>query len=260
MMPPVMPTLTARNADRHALYETAVQQPIAVIQLIERLLGARRHEPLTLREDFCGTAFLSATWVRSGPDRRAVAVDADRRLIAYARRRHQLPLGAAAGRLRLAHARVLNCRARADVVASLNFSHYIHHDRAALLRYFRHVRRVLRPGGLFLLDSYGGPGAIAPCTDRRDYGDFTYLWQQESFDPLTHRVVNRIHFRFRDGSTIRDAFTYNWRLWSVAELREALHETGFSRLRACYESERGFVERIDPSAHDAWVAYLSARR
>lgn len=258
IMPPVMYTLNARNADRHSLYETAVQQPIAIIELLESVLPARHAAKAALREDFCGTAFLSATWVRGGESRRAVAVDNDRRIIAYARRHHRRPLGPAAWRLRMVCSDVLRCKAKADVIASLNFSHFIYHDRPALLKYLRHAHRCLHPRGLLLLDAYGGPGALSPCLDQRRCGDFTYLWQQESFDPLTHRVVNHIHFRFRDGSKLQNAFTYDWRLWSIAELRELLHEAGFKKLMVRYESPAGFVPRINPAKLDAWVAYLIA--
>ena len=33
--------------------------------------------PVTMREDFCGTAILSATWVLSSPDRKALGLDLD---------------------------------------------------------------------------------------------------------------------------------------------------------------------------------------
>lgn len=249
---PVMP-------DRHELYEIAVQQPERMVGFIERayseICGG---DARVLREDFCGTANLATTWVRSASDCRATAVDSDASVLRYAQRRHRVSLGAAASRLRLINNDVLRCRAVADVIVSLNFSHFIYQTREDLLRYFRHVRRCLAPRGLFICDAYGGPGAQRPSTDRRRFGDFTYLWEQASYDPITAQVVNHIHFRLRGGHRINRAFTYHWRLWTLAELRETLTDAGFPEPRIWYETDRGLTERFNPANAEAWVAYLVA--
>ncbi len=254
--------LTARNADRHQLYEFAVQQPVLMVGFIEHLFkGLRRGPCKVLREDFCGTANLASTWVRSGRDRRAIGVDISAGMIRYADRRNRKPLGDAAKRLKLVRADVRRCSVgpRADVLVSLNFSHFIYKTRADLLAYLRHARRRIRPGGLIILDAYGGPASLKECTDRRRFDDFTYLWEQLDYDPITHEVINVIHFHFRDGSKIRDAFTYWWRLWTLPELREILEEAGFTHVRNCFEVDDGFSEKFDFAEHDAWVAYVVAR-
>ena len=251
----------ARRYNKHALYEIAVQQPELLIgmveQVYEQLTGG---QPVTLREDFCGSAHLSSTWVAGDPARRAVAVDNDPKVIRYAERHNRLPLGDAAKRLKLIEADVTRCRASADVIASLNFSHSIYTTREAMLKYLKHARRCLKPGGLFVLDLYGGPGAMQPCLEAREYGDFDYLWEQESYDPLTACVVNHIHFRFPDGSHMKRAFTYRWRLWTLVEMRELLTEAGFDDLAVTFESEDGFDESVDTAELDAYVAYLLAHR
>lgn len=250
-------TTDAKRADRHALYEIAVQQPLLILDLIENRFNG---EPLVLREDFCGTANLASTWVANHPRRRrAIAIDSDSKVLAYAERRHRRSLGAAANRLRLIEGDVMRCAAKADVIASLNFSHFIYKTRRELLKYLRHARRCLASGGMMLLDLYGGPGAMAPGIDERPFGDFTYLWEQASYDPLTAVVRNHIHFRFPDGSERRRAFTYDWRLWTLAELREAVIEAGFRDIEVWYEGGEAFERDIDTAEYDAWVAYLIAR-
>jgi len=247
--------------DRHQLYEIAVQQPERMVAFIQRAYRQlHRREPRVLREDFCGTANLATTWVRSAAGRQAIGIDADAAVLRYAQRRHRRWLGPAAGRLRLVHADVLRCRAGADVAVSLNFSHFIYRSRAELLRYLRHVRRCLAPDGLFICDAYGGPAAQQPGTDRRRFGDFTYLWEQASFDPITAEVVNYIHFRLRGGSRMNCAFTYHWRLWTLPELREALGESGFAQPSIWYETDSGLSTRFNPARVEAWVAYLVAAR
>ena len=66
-------------------------------------------------------------------------------------------------------------------------------------------------------------------------GRFTYVWDQHSYDPITGSAVCKIHFHFPDGSKIRDAFTYHWRLWTLPELRELLAEAGFARSTVYWE-------------------------
>jgi SAM-dependent methyltransferase len=267
-MSPVMPRkktasshLTARTADRHQLYELAVQQPLLMVDFLERAplqLGAR--QPRTIREDFCGTAQLAALWVRSHHTRRAIGVDNDPKIIRYADRHNRRMLGDAADRLELVCDDVLKARPKADAIVSLNFSHFIFKQREQMLAYLKHAHRCLNPGGVLLLDVYGGPGAIAPCVDRREYGDFNYLWEQKSYDPLTSQVTNYIHFEFPDGSRLNRAFTYRWRLWSIIELRELLEEAGFGRLSISFEHPTGFVDAFKMQDAIAWVAFILARK
>jgi hypothetical protein len=71
-VPPLWPwtprrngVLTARNADRHDLYQRAVQDVEAEGRFLsgtfERIAGRKA---ASLREDFCGTALLCAGWVK----------------------------------------------------------------------------------------------------------------------------------------------------------------------------------------------------
>jgi len=254
--------LNARNADPHALYEIAVQQPQVIIGLIEEMFEqARDREPVTLREDFCGTANLSALWVRSSDGRSAVAIDNDAAVLAWADQHNRRPLvDRGAKRLRLLNRDVLAASHRADVVVSLNFSHFIYKTRDELLTYLRHARRCTRPGGVFLCDAFGGPESISPCLDRRRFSDFDYLWEQRSYDPLTNAIDCRIHFTFRNGTRLSNAFIYDWRMWTLPELREALLDVGFDDVGIYFESEEGFIADADAVDDAAWVAYLVALR
>ena len=59
-----------------------------------------------------------------------------------------------------------------------------------------------------------------------------YRWEQREANPLTGMVIDAIHFRVIGSSgeleaDFPDAFVYEWRLWSVPELRDAMLEAGF---------------------------------
>jgi SAM-dependent methyltransferase len=263
------PALSAKSADRHALYERSVQSTEPEITFITRIFR-REHGrlPLTLREDFCGSAILCADWVKSHAERRAIGVDLDGPTLAYARRVHIAPLGEAARRVRLFQRNVLaRAPAETEVVVAFNFSYCVLKRRVELLEYFRNVHRGLARGGAFLLDIYGGPDAQNELIEKKAVGGFTYVWEQAPLDALTNHAVRYIHFHFKDGSEIRRAFTYDWRIWSLAELREALAEAGFSRVDVYWEGAdakgggNGIFRRVAKAENEqSWIAYVVAWR
>jgi hypothetical protein len=53
-------------------------------------------------------------------------------------------------------------------------------------------------------------------------------WDQAAYNPITADFKAHIHFRFKDGTAIEPAFTYEWRLWSIPELRELRVELSLS--------------------------------
>ncbi|MBL8861831.1 MAG: class I SAM-dependent methyltransferase [Planctomycetes bacterium] len=270
---PRRPRYTARTADKFELYQLAVQSPEADLAFVARHYRRERgREPLHLREDFCGTALLSATWVKGRKDRTAEGFDLDGKTLAWGRAHNLAPLGAAAQRVTL-HRRDVRERGDrpADIRLAQNFSWSVFKTRAELGGYFRRARQGLAAGGLFALDIYGGTEATEELEEqRRIEGGFTYVWEQARFLPGTNDYTCHIHFRFRDGSRMRHAFTYEWRLWSVPEVRELLHEAGFRDVRAYFEQsnqddEGSGVYRRDDSGVTCrncagWVAYLLAFR
>ena len=65
----------ADKADRHALYEQAVQCVEAEIDMVDASFETiRGYTAQTLREDFCGTAQTSVEWIQRRPDNIAIGV------------------------------------------------------------------------------------------------------------------------------------------------------------------------------------------
>ena len=95
-------------------------------------------------------------------------------------------------------------------------------------------------------------------------GDFTFTWDQDTFDPFTHFYTTRIHFSFSDDSEIRNAFVYDWRLWTIPEVTELMAEAGFQDVHVLWEGTdpttkegTGIYERTEKGDADlAWIAYL----
>jgi SAM-dependent methyltransferase len=258
----------ADTADRHQLYEAAVQNAAAECEFIEQTFrGIRGRPPRVLREDFCGTANISSHWVRRHRDNRATGVDLDGAVLDWGREHHVEPLKPAErARVTLVQGDVLRARSEpADVVGAFNFSYWVFKTRPELKRYFRAARRALAPGGLFFLDCFGGYDAFRELEEPRKCKGFTYIWDQARYRPVTGEILCHIHFGFPDGSRMDRAFSYDWRLWSLPEIRELLHEAGFANVEVYWEgTERdGSGDgKFSPEAHgeaDAgWIAYLVA--
>lgn len=256
------PKFTAKNSDRHDLYQRSVQAEDFDVDFIERTFRHRRKRtPHSLREDFCGTALLCAAWVESNKKRTATGVDIDSSVLAWGERHNMAPIDEPGQRVRLIEGDVrTRRRGKFDAVTALNFSYWIFRTREDMREYFRNVRRSLEKDGVFYLDLFGGWEAQEPMEDRRKIdGGFTYVWDQYSFDPITHEAENHIHFEFRDGSKMHRAFSYSWRFWSMPEIRELLAEAGFSRSIVYWDPEgENFRPRKKAENQPGWLAYLVA--
>ncbi|HEY1774394.1 MAG TPA: class I SAM-dependent methyltransferase [Gammaproteobacteria bacterium] len=264
------PTL-AERADRHALYQRAVQDAGWEIDFMAQTYKQLRgRNPQRLREDFCATALFACSWVKSGADREAIGIDLDPEVLAWGREHNVSKLKpAAAKRLTLIEGDVLQARAApADLICAFNFSYWIFRERALLRRYFESVRAGLARDGIFMLDAYGGYDAFRVQKEREDMGRFTYIWDQADYNPITGDTTCHIHFAFPDGSRLNKAFSYHWRLWTLPEVQELLAEAGFSRSRVYWQgtdpktgdASDDFepAERGDPDP--AWIAYIVAEK
>jgi len=262
------PRLTARNADPHVLYQESVQDAETEAAFLSRVFKKLSGRPAeSLREDFCGTALLCAEWLKK-KDRTAVGIDLDPDVLAWGTKHNLSPIGEPGNRLTLRRQDVRDrCPGRFDVTVALNFSYFVFRTRDDLRRYFASVRRSMAKDGLFFVDAYGGYDSFCPMREPRKLKGFTYVWDQNKIDPISNGVVNYIHFEFPDGSKLNRAFTYEWRLWTLPEIRELLAEAGFSRTTVWWEDgdEEGegtgvFRQRDRVGQEAAWVAYVVAER
>ncbi|MSR34856.1 MAG: class I SAM-dependent methyltransferase [Phycisphaerales bacterium] len=262
---------TAATSDHHELYELAVQTPKDEAKFIDKVFKSINNRlPATFREDFCGTHILSSTWVVQRASNHAYGVDLDASVLAWgaARRKQQLSHGAHK-RLHIEQGNVLSHKGQlVDVVAAFNFSYYIFKKRAQLLRYFKFVRTRLKTDGVFFLDCYGGYESFSEQSEELNLDGFTYIWDTAKYNPISGEVLNHIHFKFPDGTQIRKAFTYDWRLWTIAELQELLADAGFTSSTVYWEgtdhatgSGNGiFCKATQGEACAGWIAYIAAEK
>src|SRR5262249_50260286 len=137
------PRFTARTADKHALYQLAVQSPVEDVRFLRRIYrGVRGKEALHLREDFCGTALLCTAWVRGRGERTAEVFDISRPPLEWGLAHNSPLLGEAALRIQL-HAKDVRARSAKppDLRCAQNFSWFVFKERDELLGYFERARR-----------------------------------------------------------------------------------------------------------------------
>jgi hypothetical protein len=269
----------AATVDRHELYALSVQDPPSEVDFITKSFRQLRgRKPMSIREDFCGTAVFSLAWAQSDPKRTAIGVDLDRDTLHWGLEKRIRPAGGGLEqRITLRNANVLEVSGPlVDVAVGFNFSYWCFDTRASLRGYFEAARAGLVPGGVLYLDACGGTEIAMQNIDEREVLDdddapvndgesFTYVWEQVNYNPITAHMDCAIHFAFEDGSRIDSAFTYSWRLWTLAELQELLLEAGFTKVRIWAEAEDadgdGIGEYHEVEALDnegSWWVYISA--
>jgi SAM-dependent methyltransferase len=222
-------------------------------------------EPYRLREDFCGAHALARAWVNLGDRMCATGVDIDQESLAYGIARQGEELTAAQrSRLTVIQGNVLTSRLpKAQLVCAFNFSYFCFHDRRTLVQYFQRVKRSLEPGGIFVVDAFGGPDTHEPSVDRRKLPGVRYFFEQEFFDPISHRTRFHIHLQPHGQRIRKRIFSYDWRMWTMPEIREAMEDAGFSQVVVYWEGTgrdgRGsgrYHRRDRGESCRVWTAYI----
>lgn len=261
----------ADTADRHALYQASVQNPEFEIEFIEDTFRSMTgREPHSMREDFCGTAVSSATWVKRHPDNTALGVDIDTEVLEWGRQNNIERLSEdQRQRVHLVEADVRDVETQKfDLVQAFNFSYWFFKERKVMLDYFLRVREALVDDGLLFLDVFGGSECYQTQKEKRKLEGFKYIWEQAAFNAITNELTCHIHFHFPDKSKLKKAFTYSWRVWGAMELKEILQEAGYSdvtiyRQEFDDESDEPLDEYIateEAEDYACWLGFIVAKR
>lgn len=271
------PTM-AELADRHVLYQKSVQAPEAEVEFFDKVFPELRgRKALSMKEDFCGTAYLAAEWCKSDPQRTAVGVDYDEETVEWGREHNiEAEGGDLADRITLIIDDVRNVtEPKVDIVCAFNFSYCLFEQRDELRKYFELARASLVDDGLLILDLFGGTECEDVLEEETDIDDepASYIWEHVSFNPIDHHMKCAIHFDFDDGSRMENAFTYEWRLWSIPEILELLQEAGFSKSRVYWEKYEDtdddddelegtgeYEEVFEVENQESWMIYIVAEK
>lgn len=251
--------------DKYELYRKAVQSAENDVVFIRNTYSELKGKAArTFREDFCGTFALSTEWIKLHQRHEAVGIDLDPEPMAYGRQHYLSKLTPEQQRrMKLIEGNVLDPNLpKADIVAAMNFSYFCFKQREVMKKYFANVYKTLSKDGMFLVDLFGGSQCYDAIEDTIKHDGFTYYWDQTNFDPVTNEALFHIHFRVK-GHKIEQVFTYDWRLWSIPELRDIMHEVGFKKTHVYWEgtakdgSGDGNFTRVDHGEScQSWIAYI----
>jgi len=268
----------AEQADRHVLYQESVQCPEAEVDFMSKTFEALKgRKALSVKEDFGGTGYLSVEWAKSDPQRTAIVVDIDKPTLDWGQKHNAESAGSeVASRVQYIEADVRNiAEPKVDITNAFNFSYCIFETRDEMRKYFEIAREGLKDDGILVLDLFGGTEAMDVLEEETELEDFdaTYRWEHVSFNPINNHMECAIHFDFDDGSSMENAFTYAWRLWSIPEIRELLLEAGFKNARIYWEeyvdSEEDddelegtgeYYETEEVENQESWMIYIVAEK
>jgi hypothetical protein len=259
--------------DKYFHYTHSVQSAEHDAELLWKMMRKVWQGPLPksphLQEDFCGTAALCYEWAKLGANHLAAGIDLDPSALAWGAEHHtQNTPTKIVDKVQLIHGDVMKDHGlKPHVICALNFSYFFIKDRLTLKKYFQACKKSLSKNGILILDAFGGPEYQMPNSDRRRNSEqkFTYWWDVESFDAISHNIKCHIHYK-RDGESIRrNVFNYDWRLWSIPEITDVLRESGFKKIQY-------WAEGIDRHGHgdgtfkpiktesqcETWVSYILA--
>ena len=260
----------ADRANIHDLYERSVQNvehEIDFMQETYKYLKGRL--AYFYREDFCGTANSSCEWIKQGKNYNAIGIDNDASVLLWAKENRLARLSNnELSRLKVIEADVMTRQSiSVDILSAFNFSYFTFNTREQLRKYFENSLSALKQDGIFFLDLFGGPEAHQELIEKTEHDEFTYIWHQSEFYPLSHFIQCSISFEFPDASVIEDAFIYKWRLWSAPEIKELLFEAGFKKVNFYWEGEddegegNGEFFPDDKGVPDlSWIAYIVAEK
>jgi hypothetical protein len=255
---------TLDEVRKYEFYEKSVQNPEVEVEFINHWYKKiHGREPTVLREDFCGTAAISRAWVAYRRSAEAIGVDFDPEPLKKAREEYKK--GKETKRLTLIQGDVLQTQiSKVDVICAFNFSYFIFKQRSVLLQYFKQARQGLKKQGMFFLDIFGGPESQNLVTDVKKLKNLTYYWECQQFNPINQECTFAIHFKDHKGIKYKNVFTYDWRLWSIVEIRELLIEAGFSRTMVFWEGDGpdgtgdGIFSHQEVAENSlSWVAYIA---
>ena len=259
-----------KKFDKYWHYRHSVQSPELEVRFIRKCYRElKKKNARIFREDFCSTFAVSCEWVKLDRFYKSIVVDLDHRPLDYGRKNNLAQLNShQQQRVKLIHSDVLSPGIpSADIVSALNFSYFVFKKREDLKRYFYNCFKSLNTHGLLFLDCFGGSECLEANEEHVDYGDFIYYWDQKGFDPISHHAVFQIHYKRKREKKRERVFTYNWRLWTIPEIKDLLKEIGFRRTHIYWEGtdKNGegngrFSRKNKGEECESWIAYIVSEK
>ncbi len=260
--------------DKYYHYHASVQSTEFEAEfLIKTFLEIRGSLPKSIREDFCGTYALSCELAKMKefqsilPELKIYGVDIDPEPLEYGKKHYFSELTEEQKQvITIKEENVLTGQLpKAQLAFAFNFSYFIFKERAILKEYFQNFFNSLESDGVLVLDCFGGSKCYEENEEETEYEDenFSYFWDQDSYSPVTNHAQFYIHFQRKGEAKREKVFSYDWRMWSIPEIKEILAEVGFKESYVYWEGTDedgegdGNFSRTDVGEEcESWVSYI----
>lgn len=263
---------TKKPFDKYYYYSLSVQSPEADVSFIhDTYKKLKKKKPKVFREDFCAAFANCCEWVKQGPEFEAYALDIDEEPLSYGKKNYLPELSTTQQKqVHVQKKDVLSSNLpKADVACALNFSYFCFKDRDVLKKYFANAYKALNKDGIFIMDCFGGTDSLEESIEETEHEDedFSYFWEQNFCDPITHHCTFAIHFKRKREAMRKNVFTYDWRIWTLPEIRDILNEVGFKKVTIHWEGTtkdgegNGIFKPVKVGEDcEAWIAYIVAEK
>ena len=257
--------------DKFLYYTQSVQSPDVDVKFLRKVYRKTNdRKPKSMREDFCSTFKICCEWVKLDSDFHATGVDLDTEGTSYGFDHYVSELKKEEQqRINIIQDNVLTVDSKGhDIINALNFSYFIFKERETLKKYFKNVFESLNTDGLFVLDIFGGSEVNELHEEETEHDDFSYYWDQDTYNPINNEAQFHIHFKRKGEKKRRRVFSYDWRVWSIPEVRDILNEVGFKSCDIYWEGTDKDGEgdgvykktQVGESDCESWVAYIIAKK
>jgi hypothetical protein len=270
----VLTQTETQNFDKFFYYHESVQSPEEDSKFLARVYkeyrGTAPDKNFVMREDFCSTFAITCEWVKQSDYHIGHAIDLEPSTLEYGKENYLSKLdNDAQGRVNLLLQDVLkkDGMPTADIVCALNFSYFIFKERSTLKSYFQNVYNTLNEDGVLVIDCFGGSKCYEPNEEETEHDDFSYFWDQDTYDPITNNGMFYIHFQRKGEAKREKCFEYDWRMWSIPEIKDIMKEVGFSSVDVYWEGtdEDGDGDGVFKKTHigedcESWICYITAAK
>lgn len=263
-----MSSKNTKDFDKYYYYHKSVQSPDADVLFFDKTFkDLRGFEATTLREDFCGTFSICCEWTKLGENKKAIGVDLDPEPIEYGKNTYFKELNDdQQNRINVINGNVMSPEnPTADIVSASNFSYFCFKTRAEMKDYFSKAHASLNEKGMFVVDCFGGSATAEPIEEETEHEKegFSYFWDQDGFDPVTNFAQFYIHFQRKGEKKREKVFSYDWRMWSIPEIKDLMYEVGFKKVVVMWEGTdddgegNGEFTPVEQGEDcESWIAYV----
>jgi hypothetical protein len=240
-----------KTPSKFELYQKSVQNAKKEAEFFRKVFRLIFNKvATTFREDFCGTGLLSCEWVKSNVMNSAVGLDFDQETLDWGIANNVNNLSSGSERIQLLNQNVLDefdTKQKFEIICSLNYSHFLLPQRKMILKYFTNMVKNLETKGIFIMDFYGGSHIYSDHKYQHNKSSNFYEFSGKQMNIIANTSKCSLNYKVKKNK-YKPFFSFNFRIYSIIELREALEEAGLTQFKL-------YIKEINDDEDDDYAEY-----